>query len=458
MPYNDDILSQYANIFNTYLSNPQAADAIELTAGGAGGGLDNFYNSPGYQLTQGPNATPNDPLQTFFNSPNYQYLYGTNNAQMNPMDRFMNSGMYQTLYGTNNAQADPAQRFLRSGMYEALYGKNNNQSDLKDRFLNSGAYRTLFGENNAQADPLQRFLNSSTYQGIYGKNNAQLDPAQRFFNSAQAKTMYGSDRANKMSADIGAGTYDPTKAFQADPGFDFMQQRALKAVNDNSAARGLLESGATQRDLLETSQGLQNQEYDKWLNMQQGSLNKYQGDQTAMQGNYENRQAAVYDSYVKDQMNSLNQYQNSQANALGAYQGQQQAVGNDYRNNLQSQFGNYQQQLAGLANMGAANSGAQNAFNLGTGLGTNVGNYYSNLGQLLSNAQLGTGSNISSLFGNLGSANASMLLNVAGAMGNNLFRGNEAQAQLNAANLARQAGGQNAQYKAAGMQQAGGMF
>jgi hypothetical protein len=49
MATNDDILSQYAEIFNTYLNNPEAADAIELTEGGAGGGLDNFYNTPAYR-------------------------------------------------------------------------------------------------------------------------------------------------------------------------------------------------------------------------------------------------------------------------------------------------------------------------------------------------------------------------------------------------------------------------
>lgn len=59
-------------------------------------------------------------------------------------------------------------------------------------------------------------------------------------------------------------------SFQASPGYEFMRGEAMRAVDQNASARGLLGSGARLRELTRVGTGLANQEYQNWLSRLQG--------------------------------------------------------------------------------------------------------------------------------------------------------------------------------------------
>lgn len=221
------------------------------------------------------------------------------------------------------------------------------------------------------AQGVNNFQGTPAFNLIYGPQTQS-----NFFQSPQAQLMYGSQAANQMSAQSLAGTYDPIQAFQnADPSYQYQIDQAMRNVNNNSAARGLLESGQTQRDLLNTAQNMQNQQYQTWL-----------GNQQNLYGNY--------------------------------------------ANSVNNMFGTYQNQLAALTALGSQQTGSQNAFTAGQNQAQNI--FAGNLatGQAIANANLSTGSNISSLLANQGVLNAGAILNTAAAQSNNLFQGNQFAAQL----------------------------
>jgi hypothetical protein len=59
-------------------------------------------------------------------------------------------------------------------------------------------------------------------------------------------------------------------SFQASPGYEFMRGEAMRAVDQNASARGMLNSGARLRELTRVGTGLANQEYQNWLSRLQG--------------------------------------------------------------------------------------------------------------------------------------------------------------------------------------------
>lgn len=71
-------------------------------------------------------------------------------------------------------------------------------------------------------------------------------------------------------------TLSPTERYVESPGFQYQIENALRNVQRNSAARGLLESGATQRDMLENAVGLGLQDYNNWWNQLSGNYENYQ--------------------------------------------------------------------------------------------------------------------------------------------------------------------------------------
>lgn len=156
-----------------------------------------------------------------------------------------------------------------------------------------------------------------------------------------------------------ANQIDPTQRFKADPGYQFAQDEAFKQMQRSGAARGLLESGPLQEALLTQAQGIADQNYQRWLG-QQGNL-----------------------------------------------------------------FGSYQNQLSQLAGLGqqATNAQAGDTTNTYNMLSQLLGGYNMNTGAAIGGATMGANTDIANLLANLGSANASMILNNAGAtVGSNQFQ------------------------------------
>jgi len=95
-----------------------------------------------------------------------------------------------------------------------------------------------------KADPravMSQFFNTAPYQLAFGSNQDTLDP-----------------------------NLDPTQRFQADPGYQFVQDEGLRQLQFDQAKKGLLESGAGARDNRQFAEGLADQNYQRYQQQVQG--------------------------------------------------------------------------------------------------------------------------------------------------------------------------------------------
>lgn len=180
----------------------------------------------------------------------------------------------------------------------------------------------------------QRVFNLPSYVAAFGRSPEvqSLDPLDRIFNSPMYQVAFG----------IGNDQRDPTQRFKFDPGYAFTQYEGMKGLQQQGAARGLLESGPMQRELLRFSQGLADQNYQRWLQQQM-----------AMAGDIQNATTGTL---------------------------------TDYQNRLQ--------QLMGLGPGVNGNATAFNAGGLFANIGANAANTYANLYQNLGSQGLGARSNL----------------------------------------------------------------
>jgi len=88
---------------------------------------------------------------------------------------------------------------------------------------------------------LQEFFRTPAYQLAFGNSPGVLDP-------------YAA----------------PTERFQFDPGYQFAQTEGLRQLQMDQSKRGLLESGRGARDIQQFSQGLADQNYQRWLGQNEG--------------------------------------------------------------------------------------------------------------------------------------------------------------------------------------------
>lgn len=69
------------------------------------------------------------------------------------------------------------------------------------------------------------------------------------------------------------GNARAVNAFQAGPGYDFMVNQSLDALDRRAASRGMLGSGNNSIDTMKMVTGLANQEYGNWQNKLGGLIN-----------------------------------------------------------------------------------------------------------------------------------------------------------------------------------------
>jgi hypothetical protein len=172
-------------------------------------------------------------------------------------------------------------------------------------------------------------LNKGKGKGLKSLNKAQKQYTPEFRTAANAFSPYQQTggAANSMYGNAlglnGQTGYDAALgAFHQGPGFQFALDQANQNVMRNQAATGALNSGGTLTALSDRAQGMQNQEYQGWLD---------------------------------------NLFRGSGQGLLGA-QGQSQAL-----QNLGQQIGQTGAQKADV-HTGAAGALATNASNLGAGL------------------------------------------------------------------------------------------
>lgn len=123
---------------------------------------------------------------------------------------------------------------------------------------------------------VEEFINSILQSGQQAPQNAPNTGLQQFLNTPQYSLLYGQNTASDAINAANAGTYNPVNAFHLDPGYQFSVDQGMKQMQQNAAAKGLLESGPLLRELQQYGQGAADQNYQRWMGQQQGLFSDYQ--------------------------------------------------------------------------------------------------------------------------------------------------------------------------------------
>lgn len=108
-------------------------------------------------------------------------------------------------------------------------------------------------------------IDSATTQAtgaVTGGRDAALAEYQPYVDAGKGASQLYSDALGLNGA---AGNANAVSAFQTGPGYDFMMNQGLDAIDRRAASRGLLGSGNTRIDTANYVTGLANQEYGSWL-------------------------------------------------------------------------------------------------------------------------------------------------------------------------------------------------
>ena len=85
---------------------------------------------------------------------------------------------------------------------------------------------------------------------------------------------------------------DPNQYIQS-PGYNWLQEQGVSAIDRGAAARGKLDSGQNQKDLMRFGQGLASQDYGNYLSRLENLMNQY--TRTSQMGQNAASQTAGYD-------------------------------------------------------------------------------------------------------------------------------------------------------------------
>lgn len=198
-------LSQYNELYNNLLNGGELPP-IENTAGGASTGMNNFFNTPQYQLAYGANANQVDPVERFRKDPGYQFSIDEGIKQLK--NSYAAKGLGQSgalgreIEQFSQGTADQNyQRFLQQQM--GLFGDYQNRLSGLSQF---GAGQTGGAQADASSQMLAQLLggyNMNIGQGLSGniintgQNLSSLYANQGIFN-ANALLNTAAARANSI--------------------------------------------------------------------------------------------------------------------------------------------------------------------------------------------------------------------------------------------------------------------
>lgn len=174
--------------------------------------------------------------------------------------QYQNMGLLQPLqnvdYSTVNAAGTPA--YWSGQKYYAPGGE-------------AAAEAVMNAYNGATPEQLARY-GISPDQGNLDMIRAtgQSVLANKYFQTPGYQLLFGSDYA-QMDPRL-----NPAQRFQHSPGYQYAMDEALRQTNQANAARGLLESGRGQRNLVQTAQGLAMQDYYNWWDRLSQNYENYQ--------------------------------------------------------------------------------------------------------------------------------------------------------------------------------------
>ena len=274
-------------------------------------------------------------------------------------------------------------------------------TEALSKFFQTPGYQLRFGGAGAATDPnasvLARFAQSPEAMALLQGYDPNATNLQNFGRSAQAQLM---------------GGYDPSRTlaenFQVDPGYEFALEQGQRALTNQAATRGLLESGAFAKDLVGFGQGMANQQYGGYLQrlnsayggyqgMLGGSLGSYMSSLTSNFGDYQNRLAAISGQGLQPTMLASNQISTNLGNLLPQLQSRYGETGAGIYTGIGSD-----QQNALLAAGAARAGGSYNQANMSQQQSAGMGKLFGGAGQAIGSAFGGpVGGAIGSLAGGL---------------------------------------------------------
>lgn len=215
-------------------------------------------------------------------------------------------------------------------------------------------------------------------KNLYGDMTANLQPYRDVGEAGTSAVTYGLD---KLKSTAGTFSFNPSD-LENDPGYQFQLQQGMKALNNNAAARGMLQSGANLKAAIGYEQGLAGTAYQNAYNRALSTFNTNQsgyqnlanlGLNTAGVGLNANSQGIQAAGLYGGQLTSLANLRTNTAMQGAGLKSNVAMQGNEYIGNTQMQGakmgGDY---LVGAGNAQAAGTvGAANAW---TGALGGVGN------------------------------------------------------------------------------------
>lgn len=161
--------------------------------------------------------------------------------------------------------------------------------------------------------------------------------------------------------------------FQADPGYQFRMDEAMKALNRSAASRGQLFSGGTLKDLQGYSQGLASQEYGNAYNRFNNDRSQRFNQLAALAGIGQTANGQL----MQGGMNAVNNMSNAALQAGNAASAGAAAQGNIW-GNFANNMGNYWQQWAQMNQGNNSGGGGMPNWSNGSGGWGNSGDIRDN--------------------------------------------------------------------------------
>lgn len=132
---------------------------------------------------------------------------------------------------------------------------------------------------------------------------ASLDAARAAYDPLAQKYGAGTNLyLDSLGVNGAEGNQRAVSAFQTNPGYDFMVNQSLDALDRRAASRGMLASGNNTIDTLGTVTGLANQQYSNWQNNLAGLINPEMAATSGVAG-VETGRAGLYGQDAQNRVN-----------------------------------------------------------------------------------------------------------------------------------------------------------
>lgn len=222
-------------------------------------------------------------------------------------------------------------------------GKNSSRSESQSQSANTSKNFAENYGNSANSSVGQSSSGGSSTQNSQSGNKAYDFISSLFGDMAGAGQDFNDQIANLLGLNGTAGRDEAQDNFRATPGYDFLQKEGAKAVNNNYAGRGVLQSGAAQKALQDRALGIADQTYnsyfDRLMGQQQNALGA--GQLISGAGNFSNSRGSSVNSAQSQQRSDGTSYNygKSEGSSDGWSVGNSLAVSNGKNSSGSGLFG-----------------------------------------------------------------------------------------------------------------------